>query len=187
MAGMSLLRSAAAVVLSRLHPLRRAAVRGDAVLRGAPPAPGVPVRFASHGKKMFVIGPTLYHDKKFVSYLKFYVLLGAIPAAIAISLINIFIGPAELAEIPEGYVPEHWEYYQHPISRWLSRNVFHPVDESYEKGMALIYQEHEKRQLRLYEDIARRSMRQRGDGPWYYYETLDKNLIDNEPKSKPDL
>ncbi|XP_018410397.1 PREDICTED: NADH dehydrogenase [ubiquinone] 1 beta subcomplex subunit 5, mitochondrial [Nanorana parkeri] len=183
MAGMSLLRSA---VVSRLQCLQRWPFRSDVLMRRGPPAAAVPVRFGSHGKKLFYITASTYHDTKFKSYLTFYVLLGLIPATIGILLINIFIGPAELAEIPEGYTPEHWEYYRHPITRFLSRNVFHPVDESYEKGMAIIYKENEKRLLRLYEDTARAAMRKRGDGPWYYYETLDKNLIDHEHKSTPD-
>uniref|UniRef100_C1C3P2 NADH dehydrogenase [ubiquinone] 1 beta subcomplex subunit 5, mitochondrial n=1 Tax=Aquarana catesbeiana TaxID=8400 RepID=C1C3P2_AQUCT len=185
MAGMSVLRSAGAMI-SRLQCAQRWALRTDGLLGRGAPAAAVPVRSAGGGKRVFVIRPSLYHDNKFKKYLKFYILLGVIPAGICISLINIFIGPAELAEIPEGYVPEHWEYYQHPITRWLSRNVFHPVDESYERGMTILYNENEKRQLRLYEDVARASMRKKGDGPWYYYETLDKNLIDHEPKSVPD-
>ncbi|XP_068137166.1 NADH dehydrogenase [ubiquinone] 1 beta subcomplex subunit 5, mitochondrial [Hyperolius riggenbachi] len=186
MAGMSLLRSAAAV-FSRLQAAQRGVLRGDALLRRAPLPATVPLRFSSsHGKKLFVIGPTVYHDKKFLSYLKFYVLLGVIPAAIAITLINIFIGPAELAEIPEGYVPEEWEYYQHPITRWISRNMYPTFQESYEKGMAIIHIESEKRQLRLYEDIAERAMERRGDGPWFFHTTVDKNLIDNEHKATPD-
>ena len=43
--------------------------------------------------------------------MNFYVLLGVIPATIVITYINLFIGPARLAEIPEGYVPEAHEYY----------------------------------------------------------------------------
>ncbi|CAI9597595.1 unnamed protein product [Staurois parvus] len=173
-------------MISRLHCAQRWALRTEGVLgRGAPSA-AVPVRFSSSDKRVFVIRPSRYHDRKFTSYLKFYILLGAIPAGIFITFINIFYGPAELAEIPEGYVPEHWEYYQHPITRWLSRNIFHSFEESYERGLAILSTENEKRQLRLYEDIARASMRKKGDGPWYFYETLDKNLIDHEPKSEPD-
>lgn len=41
----------------------------------------------------------------------FYIMLGAIPAALVITYINLFIGPARLAEIPEGYVPEAHEYF----------------------------------------------------------------------------
>ncbi|KAM5164821.1 NADH dehydrogenase [ubiquinone] 1 beta subcomplex subunit 5, mitochondrial [Mantella aurantiaca] len=186
MAGMSVLRAAGAMI-GRLQCARRWACRSDGLLGRGAQASAVPVRFSSDGKKLFPVRPSRYHDEKFKKYLMYYTLLGAIPASIFITLINIFIGPAELAEIPEGYVPEHWEYYQHPISRWLSRNVFPSVDQSYEKGMAIVYEENEKRQLRLYEDIARSAMRKRGDGPWYYYETLDKSLIDNEHKSTPDL
>ncbi|KAM3932628.1 NADH dehydrogenase [ubiquinone] 1 beta subcomplex subunit 5, mitochondrial [Leptodactylus fuscus] len=186
MAGMSLLRSAAASLVSRLQPVQRGVLGRSALLRSAPPAAVVPVRFGSHGKRLFVITPSAYYDLRFLKLLKFYTLLTAVPAGIAIALINIFIGPAELVEIPEDYVPDPYEYYQHPITRFLARNVFHDYQQSYEQEMSLIHVENEKRILRLYENAARRSMRQNGDGPWYQYETLDKNLIDNAPKAEPD-
>jgi len=31
---------------------------------------------------------------------------------IVITLVNVFIGPATLEEIPEDYVPKEWEYLQ---------------------------------------------------------------------------
>ncbi|XP_056421220.1 NADH dehydrogenase [ubiquinone] 1 beta subcomplex subunit 5, mitochondrial [Hyla sarda] len=186
MAAMSLLRSVTGSLVSRLQPVSRG-VLGRSSLQGrGPPAAAVPVRFGSHGKKLFVMAPSTYYDNRFLHLLKFYTLLSAVPAGIAIALINIFIGPAELVETPEDYVPEPFEYYQHPITRFLSRHVFPDYQKSYEKEMCLIHVENEKRQLRLYETAARRSMRQNGDGPWFQFETLDKNLIDIAPKGVPD-
>ncbi|XP_075058273.1 NADH dehydrogenase [ubiquinone] 1 beta subcomplex subunit 5, mitochondrial [Mixophyes fleayi] len=186
MAGMSLLRSAAALV-SRLQPFQRGVLGRSGLVKSVPPAAAVPVRFSSHGPRLFVVRPSTYYDKRFLQLLKYYVLLSAVPTAVVITLINIFIGPAELAEeIPEGYIPEKWEYYPHPITRCLAKYVFDSYQKSYEKEMALLHIENEKRLLRLYEKEARRHMRQKGDGPWYHFETLDKNLIDNSPKSVPD-
>ncbi|XP_069831246.1 NADH dehydrogenase [ubiquinone] 1 beta subcomplex subunit 5, mitochondrial [Dendropsophus ebraccatus] len=186
MAAMSLLRSVAASLVSRLQPVPRGVLGRSSLLGRGPPAAVVPVRFESHGKRLFVIAPSTYYDKRFLNLLKFYTLLTAVPAGIAIVLINIFIGPAELVEIPEGYVPEPYEYQRHPITRFLTRHVFPDYQQSYEQEMCLIHGENEKRLLRLYEKAARRSMRQNGDGPWFQFETLDKTLIDNGPKAVPD-
>ncbi|KAG9494039.1 hypothetical protein GDO78_001732 [Eleutherodactylus coqui] len=186
MAAMSLLRTAASSLVSRVRPGLRGVPGGSALLRGVPPASAVPVRFEGHGKRLFEIKATTYYDSRFLKLLKYYLLLAIVPSAVAITLINFFIGPAELAEIPEGYVPKNYEYYEHPITRFIVRCVYKDFQDINEQEMHQIHVISDKRLLRQYENIARKSMRENGDGPWHYYETLDMNLIDNIPKSTPD-
>ncbi|KAM5155206.1 NADH dehydrogenase [ubiquinone] 1 beta subcomplex subunit 5, mitochondrial [Callospermophilus lateralis] len=188
MAAMSLLQRASVTAVTVLSGRRAGSRLGlGGFLTRVFPKTVAPVRHsADHGKRLFIIKPSSYYDKRFLKLLRFYILLTGLPVAIGITLVNIFIGEAELAEIPEGYIPEHWEYYKHPISRWIARTFFDCPEKNYERTMAVLQIESEKAELRLKELEVRRLMRERGDGPWYQYPTPDKALIDHSPKATPD-
>ncbi|CAH8662648.1 unnamed protein product [Heterobilharzia americana] len=42
----------------------------------------------------------------------FYLMLGLVPVLLLAFLVNVFVGPAELTDIPEDYEPRHWEYHK---------------------------------------------------------------------------
>ncbi|XP_025229722.1 NADH dehydrogenase [ubiquinone] 1 beta subcomplex subunit 5, mitochondrial isoform X5 [Theropithecus gelada] len=114
MAGMSLLRRVSVTAVAALSG-RSLGTRlgfGGFLTRGFPKAVA-PVRHSGgHGKRLFVIKASKFYDSRFLKLLRFYIALTGIPVVIIITLVNVFIGEAELAEIPEGYIPEHWEYYK---------------------------------------------------------------------------
>lgn len=59
-----------------------------------------------------IVQPSRFQWNKFKDLLHYYVFLGLIPITAVVMYCNIFIGPAQLEEIPEGYEPKHWEYHK---------------------------------------------------------------------------
>uniref|UniRef100_J3S9U7 NADH dehydrogenase [ubiquinone] 1 beta subcomplex subunit 5, mitochondrial n=1 Tax=Crotalus adamanteus TaxID=8729 RepID=J3S9U7_CROAD len=189
MAAMSLLLRTVARTGVR-QPLTLSAWLGRTALLGPSASRSgviVSLRHASDFKKMFFIRATRFYDNRFLRLLNWYALLTGIPVLLIVAFVNIFIGEAELAEIPEGYIPDHWEYYKHPISRWIARYIHDPPEKEYEKGMAKLYIEYEKRKLRKLEADANKLMFRRGDGPWHEFEVPGTSMIDYSPKARPDF
>lgn len=67
---------------------------------------------SGHGPKVMAIQPSRFQWHKFKDLFHFYAMVGLIPVGLLSFYANVFIGPAELAEIPEGYEPKHWEYHR---------------------------------------------------------------------------
>lgn len=56
------------------------------------------------------IQPSEWSWNETKNWLHFYIFLGIIPISIIVFCANVFIGPATLEPIPEGYIPKQWEY-----------------------------------------------------------------------------
>lgn len=78
---------------------------------------------SDHGPRLMNITASRFQWHKFKDLLHFYVLLGAIPIAVLIFGVNVFIGPATLTPIPEDYTPKHWEYHKVSAVKLLLRLV----------------------------------------------------------------
>lgn len=62
--------------------------------------------------RLFPYTPTRFQWSKFKDLMHLYLSLGIIPLGLLVAYVNIFIGPATIAEIPDGYEPKYWEYYR---------------------------------------------------------------------------
>lgn len=82
------------------------------------------------------IKPSIYATKWANNWENFYFLLGAIPLAVITTIVNIRANP-ELTEVPEGYEPRHWEYFKHPLSRWIARYLIDCQEKEYEMFMSM--------------------------------------------------
>lgn len=69
-------------------------------------------QMSGHGPRLFALTPSRFQWHKFKDSLHYFVMLGIIPMAAILTYVNIFVGPATLQPIPDGYVPKHWEYHK---------------------------------------------------------------------------
>ncbi|EDW17844.1 NADH dehydrogenase [ubiquinone] 1 beta subcomplex subunit 5, mitochondrial [Drosophila mojavensis] len=122
-----------------------------------------------HEHHHMTIKPSRFQWDKFKDLMHFYVMIGVLPITALVLYANIFVGPSQLAEIPEGYEPKHWEYEKNPISRFIARYILTSQQQEYEKALHNIFEENEKAQIRLLEEKIRKKMSERNDYQAYYY------------------
>ncbi|KAI0981381.1 hypothetical protein GJ496_009467 [Pomphorhynchus laevis] len=122
----------------------------------------------SHTKTM-PIYHSRFHSTHFRDILHFYLMVTSLPVACLITYVNIRHGCAELSEIPEGYEPEEYEYYQHPISRFLAKYLCISPPQLHEMYLHKRYLNYQETQMRLLEHKVRNLMKERQDyKAWYY-------------------
>uniref|UniRef100_A0A4Y7NL48 NADH dehydrogenase [ubiquinone] 1 beta subcomplex subunit 5, mitochondrial n=1 Tax=Moina brachiata TaxID=675436 RepID=A0A4Y7NL48_9CRUS len=124
------------------------------------------------GHHNMAIKPSRWSWNRFKDLVHFYFFLGAIPATAVILYVNLFIGPARLAEIPEGYTPEAHEYHAHPITRWMARKFAASYQQEYEMMLHHIYEEDYKKKLRLAEKRIRQKMMEKDGAETFYYQPV---------------
>ncbi|KAA3669806.1 NADH dehydrogenase (ubiquinone) 1 beta subcomplex subunit 5 [Paragonimus westermani] len=121
-----------------------------------PPRPyEVTLRLSS--TKMMVTKPSEFLNKKFIDSAvgplsfnwtqHFFIMLGVVPCLVLVFCVNLFVGPAELTDIPEGYEPRFWEYYRHPISRLIAKHFTPHPQMLYESTLGYLDDIREEREL----------------------------------------
>ncbi|KAK5650270.1 hypothetical protein RI129_001299 [Pyrocoelia pectoralis] len=130
------------------------------------------IRYMAGDHGVFPFKPSRWQWNKFKDFFHFYALLGVIPLTIITVGANIFIGPATLSEIPEGYEPKYWEYSRSPITRFIAKYIVTNPQQDYEKYLHHLYEENEKRILRQLEKDVRQKMKERNDYQAYYYQPV---------------
>ncbi|XP_075213671.1 NADH dehydrogenase (ubiquinone) SGDH subunit isoform X2 [Lycorma delicatula] len=136
--------------------------------------------------RIFPITPSRWQYQKMKDLFHFYLFVGAIPVGLIVLFTNIFIGPATLTEIPEGYTPKHWEYYRHPITRFIVRYIYPSHQQEYEKYLHVLYEEDELRKINLLTKKVKGMMMDRADYQAFYYVPYTKANYARAMKEKGD-
>ncbi|CAK8690254.1 unnamed protein product [Clavelina lepadiformis] len=94
-------------------------------------------RSASGGPRVFRIKALQSTGLKPLLYR--YLFIGLVPAVLIITYSNLFVGNAVLYDHDaEEFEPEYWEYYKHPITRFLARYVMEDPKLSYYKDIFML-------------------------------------------------
>lgn len=126
------------------------------------------VEFPEKGEKFQPV-PSNWTWYKFKDLTHFYVMLGMFPAVGVATYCNLFIGPATMKPIPEGYDPKEYEYQRHPITRFIARYWWANYREMYEKHLHLNWLSYERYQTRIIEARVEQVINERRDVRGYKF------------------
>jgi len=129
------------------------------------------------GHKMQVL-PSRFEWERWKNDIHFYLTLGFGPMALLILFSNLFVGQAQLSDIPEDYEPMPWEYYKGPIERFFARYVYEFPERRYERTLHHLYMETERIKMRKLEKKVKALMHDRQDYKGWYYAPVDKSRVD---------
>jgi len=176
MSGMSrpILRPAAKQCLQLMQRSRSAPLQKHTQLLGQ-------ISVRNGGKASIKVKPSTFEWHRFKNDIHFYMMCGAIPTFSLISFCNIFIGPSELADIPDGYEPKAWEYEAHPISRWFAKYVYQEKEKTHEISLDVLHREREKRYWNLLKKKVQQLQSDRQDYKgWYFQPSVNKDRLEYE-------
>merc|ERR1711936_336822 len=107
------------------------------------------------GQSRFVMKVSRYHYYRFGKHLLFFTCLTAVPLGYLTYWANTRVGVAELIDTPPGYEPQYYEYYYHPITRWLVRNLAPHPQRHYEMQLAQLDKAKKSQVHRMVQDRAK--------------------------------
>ena len=162
------------VLFSKFRPLLQTVLKPTEQLQT------IVKRWSSERRMRMMISE--FHERKFFDLFHYYFLIGLVPTFCVVFYANVFVGQATLTEIPEGYEPRHWEYYKHPLRRFMAQYVVQPFDERYEISLHAIYTQVTRDKLKALERKVRRLEHARGDHKGWYYRPLPDHLAELEQK-----
>ncbi|KAK6622362.1 hypothetical protein RUM44_002173 [Polyplax serrata] len=130
----------------------------------------------SHGHGM-IISTSNYQHYKLKDMLLLYFYMSCIPIGLIVAYCNIFIGSAKLREIPEGYQPKPWEYYEHPIERFFAKYLTFTPQELHERNMHTLFLQNEKTMIRKLEAKVQNLVKERQDFQSWYFEAPNTRYV----------
>ncbi|XP_046562518.1 NADH dehydrogenase [ubiquinone] 1 beta subcomplex subunit 5, mitochondrial-like [Haliotis rubra] len=174
------------VVLSVLRPsmqggrslFLRACTRAQLLANTSKTPTTVVVRQMGDHKKTLEVVPSRFEWERWKDDMHFFIVIGMVPMLALIFYANVFIGPAELSDVPEDYEPKHWEYHKSPIVRFLAKHVYESPEQRYERTLHVLHDQNEKRKFKLLDQKVKDLMSSRQDYKGWYYVPMDKSRID---------